>query len=199
MTRGLWKRRNEVVHSYTFTHPNQIFSKAKNDLWAYRQTLIPPRTLLVTSSNQSPSQWQKSLHGMLKLNWDAACNSREKRIGMGAIERNDSGQVLGSLRRLRAYHPDSFTVEAIALVEAIQFCSNARLSNLMIEGDALWVINLLKCESEDWSQGGALVSEAKLILNSFAYWIPKYVGRNGHQAAHILAREATNSNVTSLI
>lgn len=63
---------------------------------------------------------------MLKLNWDAACNVRLKRIGLGAIVRDENGQGLGSIRCPRAYHLDPFTTEALALVTSCSILQGCR-------------------------------------------------------------------------
>lgn len=78
--KGLWQRRNEVIHSNKFIHPNQLLSKARNDYIEYKQAITSTRSMISTSSTQSCSQWKKPPPGMLKLNWDAACNVRLKEL-----------------------------------------------------------------------------------------------------------------------
>lgn len=72
------------------------------------------------------------------------------------------------------------------------------MSNLIVEGGAIRVINLLKEETEDWSQGGIIVAEAKSLLNSYSSWSTNHVRRTANQAAHLLAREAAVFNVNCI-
>lgn len=72
-------------------------------------------------------------------------------LGLGALIRDENGRVIGLLRCTRVFHLDPFTAEALALLTAVQFCEEASLTNIVVEGDALRVSNKLRKEEEDWS------------------------------------------------
>lgn len=76
----------------------------------------------------------------------------------------------------------------MALVTTVIFCRVAGLTNIIVEGDSLLAVNLLKKDVENWSQGGLLVAEAKAVLNSFARWSSSHVRRQANQVAHLLAQ-----------
>lgn len=125
---------------------------------------------MVVPSTQSLTKWHKPPPCFLKLNWDAACKQSSQQLRLGAIIHDENGMVIGSLKCSRVFHPDPFTAEALAFLIAVHFCKEAGLTNIVVEGDAPCVVNLLRKEEEDWSQGGVLVVEAKSFLNSFVYW-----------------------------
>lgn len=85
----------------------------------------------------------------MKVNWDAVRNKFQKFIGLEAIIRDHEGQVLGSMCVKKAIATSSFTVEALGLFEAILFCKHADFSNIILEGDALQVVNQLKSNTVD--------------------------------------------------
>lgn len=56
-------------------------------------------------------------------------------------------------------------------------------------------MQLLQTDTQDWSQGGDLVADAKSLLSSFAQWSATHVKRESNQTAHTLAKEATLYNL----
>lgn len=86
-------------------------------------------------------------------------------------------------------------LRALALVIVVNFYKDTGLSNLIVEGDVIHVVNLLKENLKDWSQGGVLVAKAKSLLNSYTCWSTTHVRRTAKQAAHLLAREAAMFNI----
>lgn len=50
---------------------------------------------------------------------------------------------------------------------------------LIMEGDALQVVNILKKSNTDWSlHGGLLITDVKNMLNSFARWSTQHIKRD---------------------
>lgn len=74
-----------------FLTQTNSFKKARNDYIDYMQAISSQESTLAISSNQSVSQWKKPLSGMWKLNWDAACNYKVKKLGLGAIVHDENG------------------------------------------------------------------------------------------------------------
>lgn len=68
---------------------------------------------------------------------------RGKKIRIGAIIHNFKDKVIGSMQASRNLIINSVTVEAYAMLVAIQFFLNSSLSHLILEEDALQVVNLL--------------------------------------------------------
>lgn len=54
------------------------------------------------------------------------------------------------------------------------------------------IVNLLKTTTLDWSEGGLIIRDANLLLNSFAHWSTRHVKRKVNSVAHNLARNALN-------
>lgn len=65
------------------------------------------------------------------------------------------------------------------MLVAVQFCQDSGLSLLILEGYVLQVVNLLAQETTNRSQAGAIIIDAKNMLNSFAVWSVVHVNKEG--------------------
>ncbi|XVE93271.1 hypothetical protein REPUB_Repub01dG0176400 [Reevesia pubescens] len=63
---------------------------------------------------------------------------------------------------------DSTVLEATAALDAIRFATEMGFQNIILEGDCLWVIDLLKRDGRDFSSIGNLISECKLLLSGLS-------------------------------
>lgn len=70
-------------------------------------------------------------------------------MGFGALVRNSEGQMIGSMRVTKRFLHSPFTTEVAALKEAIKCCKDIGLTQIMLEGDALQVVDILKSETID--------------------------------------------------
>lgn len=64
------------------------------------------------------------------------------------------------------------------------------IQKLIMEGDALQVVNNLSKNKTNWSQGGLLIEDAKILLNSFVSWPAHHTKREANKKAHNLDRDA---------
>lgn len=65
--------------------------------------------------------------------------------------------VLGTLHVAKNLTNSLFVAKSMDLLLASHFCKDIRIHNFMLEGDILQVVNLLKLNSQDWSEGALLV------------------------------------------
>lgn len=68
---------------------------------------------------------------------------------LGPLSANSEGSIVGTLRTNRPCLVDPFIAEAMALFHAASFCKELGLNQLIVEGDALQVISLLKNQATD--------------------------------------------------
>lgn len=66
------------------------------------------------------------------------------------------------------------------------------LTNIILEGDALQVVNMMNNATIDWSLRGLLIEDARNVLSSFATWSIFHISRGADMAAHCLAKAALN-------
>ncbi|XP_040987715.1 uncharacterized protein LOC121235436 [Juglans microcarpa x Juglans regia] len=106
-------------------------------------------------------RWTKPAVGSLKVNWDAAVQTRIGRIGIGVLIRDHQGLVIGN------------------------WCKA-----LLFGGDSKQVVDQMNQDSPNWSIGGCLISDAKTVLNSAVVWSISHVYREANMVAHRLAQAA---------
>lgn len=88
---------------------------------------------------------------------------------------------------------DSFTAEFQRVLQAASFTRDISLRRIMLEGDALQIVNSLKFDSSQSHISCLLLWDPKLVLNHFDYWNIADVRRNVNMAAHVLAKYALGS------
>lgn len=139
---------NDVLHGKLFTHPNLLLQKANlefsNFIQAQDSLSIPPPSCL--NESHSAQTWKKPPAGSVKVNWDDACNRKQRPKGLGAIMRDHEGHVMRTLCVKK---------------------SIASFSNLILKGDALQVVKMLPSNSTNWSEGGCLINDLRYLFSSF--------------------------------
>ncbi|XP_042939466.1 uncharacterized protein LOC122274496 [Carya illinoinensis] len=168
--RLIWTRRNEVVHGKAFRHPNSIVIKAQDDLSCYKMANQDHVSCRATETSKSLQKWTTPPEGEYKLNWDAAINQPLNQVGIGAIIRDCSGQVLGTMLARRELNLSPFTAEAYVVMMAVIFCKEAGFQSVLFEGDSLKVVEGMQKTAKDWSQGGLIIEDTKQMLQDFVSW-----------------------------
>ncbi|XP_042983177.1 uncharacterized protein LOC122312594 [Carya illinoinensis] len=183
-------RRNNLIHKKSYTPPGSIIQAAKMEMKNFKEAMDKPQTNQIYIASQTISSWKKPPNDSYKLNWDAAIDKATAKVGIGAIIRDSHGQVIGTLQATRPLKIDLFIAESYALLIASTFCKENGISAVIMEGETQKVINILRNEVTDWSQGRLLIEEAKSILNSCPTWSANHVKKEANKAACTLARNA---------
>jgi ribonuclease HI len=111
-------------------------------------------------------------------------------MGIGVILRDCNGEVLATLSAPKEYITAPDIAEATATLRAVYFCQELGFHQVILEGDALLVVQALNTGGTNWCRYGHLLDEAKGILNSFQSWSVQHVRRTNNEAAHCLAKKA---------
>ncbi|GLT69088.1 hypothetical protein SLA2020_412670 [Shorea laevis] len=128
--------------------------------------------------------------GFVKVNWDAAVDSVNRRMGIGVIIRSSTGEVLATLSALKSYIINPLIAEATAALRAVTFSRDLGFPKVMLEGDALVIVQALQSPLCNFSSYGHLIEEARSHLNSLHSWRINHVRRHLNGAAHRLAKVA---------
>jgi hypothetical protein len=190
ISRQIWLRRNKWVYDGIFTPPAQVVRSARDQIEAFssaeqsrREQLVLPRTMMETV-------WSRPGRGIIKVNWDAALDQRQRRIGMGILARDHDGQVIAAMCSSKPFLLDPVSAEAFAAWRMAGFCGSLGARHIVVEGDALEIVHALRKDSACWGRYGNLVDDAKNLLNSIDKWEVQHVKRSGNEAAHRLAKLA---------
>ena len=86
-------------------------------------------------------KWTPPHEGVIKVNFDGAVNVNERTSGMEVVARDSDGMVVGAFESCVKDMIDPTTVEALAAVKALTFAKDMGFQKIILEGDALAVIN----------------------------------------------------------
>merc|ERR1712100_259600 len=74
--------------------------------------------------------------------------------------------------------------------KTVCFARDLRFSKIILEGDALQVVQALKKPGRNWCRYGHIIEETREILQSLQTWRTTHVRREFNGAAHQFAKEA---------
>ena len=80
--------------------------------------------------------------------------------------------------------------EALAARKALSFAHELGFQNVILEGDALHLIQASKSQEQNLCPLGLLVEDVKIYSNHFQRVLYSHIKRNGNSVAHNLARYA---------
>jgi hypothetical protein len=133
----IWLCRNKFVFAEEFQAPISIVRTARDN--ATRKHLDPNQR----AATQVEAVWEKPPHGMVKINWDAIVDGERGRIGMGAIARDHSSNVIAMTSGpLGAVHDPSLA-KALAAHRVAKLSFELGLQTGILEGDALEVVQAI--------------------------------------------------------
>uniref|UniRef100_A0A803P5M6 Uncharacterized protein n=1 Tax=Cannabis sativa TaxID=3483 RepID=A0A803P5M6_CANSA len=197
---GIWTDRNKVVHGGQPRHPTAIVQYASKFYEDFNKAKLQNRPVAATSSHHSsPStsatdqhvqRWRPPVRNGYKLNVDAATNIEQKKLGIGAILRDQQGTVLAALSKAVQGSFKSDEMEAKALFHAVNWVSQSQFPLTHIETDASRVSNALNRLNSDLSCFSDLIMDIRCLLSSFPQVLVTHVKRTANQAAHGLAKYA---------
>ncbi|XP_065621858.1 uncharacterized protein LOC111993424 [Quercus suber] len=136
------------------------------------------------------NRWRASLIGFVKANFDGANSNVSRLSGVGVLIRDPDGAVLASCAEKfdQAYKAED--TEALAKLKALTFAHDLCFQNVVLEGDALSLIQVLKSHEQNLSLWGLLIEYVKVYRIKFRRLLYSHVKRNGNSVAHNLAKHA---------
>ena len=125
--------------------------------------------------------------GWVKINTDATI-FRELGVGLGWVARDHHRRILemGVKRRKEAW--DATVAEAIAARVALSHVSARRWGNVILELDALGLIERLQSGSRGEAYLDVLLEDIRSLVPSFRSLMSSHVKRAGNTVAHLVAR-----------
>ncbi|XP_041004152.1 uncharacterized protein LOC121249517 [Juglans microcarpa x Juglans regia] len=135
-------------------------------------------------------KWMPPIADFTKVNFDAAIDQAEKKMGIGVVGRNFKGELLFSVYAVKMFIGPVDLAEANALWRAMEICSDLNIQQVQFEGDAPKVITDICKKGATSSWLGQQVDEIKSLLQQMPDWDVKFVYREGNSVAHELVRRA---------
>jgi ribonuclease HI len=190
IARRIWFRRNSVIHGGVFIHPNSLLQGAIEADAEFRRANSSDTSIATDGREVHHVKWFPPPEGKYKVNWDAAVDTVNGRLGIGIIVRNHNGLVIAARSRTKMGCLEPVAVEALAAFQAIEFSIELGLQDIILEGDALQVVNALNFSGRCLSRFGQIVADAQMIIASLSSWQIVHSPRETNFAAHGLARAA---------
>ena len=110
--------------------------------------------------------------------------------GIRVIARNEKGEVIGALQTFVQGIVDPYAIKAHAIYRALQFAHHMGFTPIILEEDALNVINKIKTPCPYLLDIGNLIEDVKEMMKLFKGCKVQYVKREANEAAHLLANSA---------
>ena len=147
IARLLWLRKNAFVFEGRLSAPVEVIRLAKDHIATFENINVArgKRQLV----REPISNWQKPLVGFHKLNWNASLDGEHKLMGIGIVVRDHEGSVLAAMCSTKDYITDPGNAKALAAWHVVELSMRLGLVRVMLEGNALRVINVFNQE-EQW-------------------------------------------------
>ncbi|XP_060962327.1 uncharacterized protein LOC133032410 [Cannabis sativa] len=132
--------------------------------------------------------WAKPYHDNVKVNVDGAIFEAQQEFGYGWVARNSNGTLIEAVSgsRLDCVLPE--IAEVIGIKEALSWIKGKGWDKVVVEFDALVVVQAITSTLHMSSQFGLLVEDCRLILSTLNNVQIKFVNRSANRVAYYVAR-----------
>ena len=127
----IWNQRNTVVFGGKLKDPKWLNKRAKEFLDDFHQAQGQLRIPVICLGD---SVWHPPSNSVFKLNFDIAVFSKLSCSGVGAMIRNEKGEVMAAISTRGPQVVESAVVEIIACRRALEFTGEAGFTDLVVEG-----------------------------------------------------------------
>ncbi|XP_042983235.1 uncharacterized protein LOC122312641 [Carya illinoinensis] len=187
--KAVLQRRNTWIFENKFKSPSQVSKQVHAEMEAI-DSWVESGVKQVKHQVVSGSKWSAPPPAFFKANWDAAIDKGSSKVGIGVIVRDSEGLVTASLCSSITLTPDPLLGEAAAALRATTLCAELGLTHIVLEGDALNVVQAVQGVEENWSAVGMVIRDVKSLLSRFQEWSIHHVPRELNVIAHTLAKYA---------
>ena len=144
----------------------------------------------VRSNGTRGNIWQAPQASFVEVNFDGAVFGDLNKSSFGVVIRDNNGAVLASCSEKLSQAYKAEETKALAARKALMFAHELGFQRVILEGDALGLIQALKSQEQNLSPLGLLVEDVKVYSNHFQRVLYSHVKRNGNSVAHSLAKHA---------
>ena len=134
---------------------------------------------------------------VLKINVDGSSSDLKDSSCIGVIIRDCKGQTVVAFCKPLQSHFSAELVEMFAVEQGISLARELQLSRVMLESDALSVINVIN-DSTFGTSYGHIIQDISHAQSSFDFCSFKHLNRSFNSAAHELAQFARRNGSAHL-
>lgn len=122
------------------------------------------------------------------MNCDAAIDKNKGLTGFGVIARYNEGNVLAAKCSSKSICFEPVMAESWAGFQAVMFCKEIDLFDIVLEGDALQVVKEINSDNPTLSKHGHFIDGIKSELGFLRSYSVIHVRREANYATHTLAK-----------
>ncbi|XP_042974702.1 uncharacterized protein LOC122306338 [Carya illinoinensis] len=189
--RGLWTRRNMMIFEGKFESPRKVLTAAMTCLKNFQCARAELNQMMGPNvQKRKDTRWKPPDEGASKVNFDAAIDMNNYKLGLGIVARNHVGEVLFTLSSSKLFSGNFDTAEAAALWRAMELVLELDVKNVVFEGDADRVIKGVTDVrgNYDWMEQQYANIRGRFLLRPD--WSVSFIHREGNCVAHALAKRA---------
>ncbi|KAF5458192.1 hypothetical protein F2P56_022246 [Juglans regia] len=128
--------------------------------------------------------------GIVKINLDASVDKHLSLAGFGVVVRDSKGHVLATMRMKQNLLPDPHLSESYVVFYASKFAMELGFQRIILEGDALNIVEGIKNGAQGWDSSSMLILDARSLLAQLQQWTVAHIQRGFNSVAHALAISA---------
>ena len=121
---------------------------------------------------------------MVKINFDGAVFTKEKKAGLGMVVRDAKGLVLASCAKEMHQPYKAAVIESLAAATALSFATNLGFRRVVLEGDLMEVIQALRENAESLTPTGLLLEDVRMLSQNFEQLLYSRTRREGNYVVH---------------
>ncbi|XP_041016311.1 uncharacterized protein LOC121258849 [Juglans microcarpa x Juglans regia] len=87
---------------------------------------------IMVRRDRSMVRWKPPIGSSIKVNWDAAFESKNQKMGGGVMIRDSKGEILASLCMNKHYVSHPLIAETLALWRAMSLCAELNISSVLL-------------------------------------------------------------------
>nr|POE45810.1 hypothetical protein CFP56_77145 [Quercus suber] len=146
-------------------------------------------TLCSHSQSDEASRWEVPPTSVYKVNVYGATSGGARYSGVGVVIRNNMGEPIAALCKPLPRQFSSLETEILALEQGILLAKEMELTDVILESDALTVVQDIQAKEFNGSLGH-LYQGICSLLKSFSSWKICHLKRDYNTVAHTLAQYA---------
>ena len=189
---SLWNNRNDVVWKGRSRQLAELIKHAEELLREWHHAKEGQSRQIQRRTTANEATWLRPEIGWLKCNIDAAIFQHGGFMGYGWVLRDDEGTMIAAKNGVMNGLVNPAMAEAMSCREALSWLKSLNIDKVIVESDALQVINSLNGEHGDKSYFGSIINDCKILSKDFGVCLFQFVKRSANQVAHMLAK-ATGS------
>lgn len=112
-------------------------------------------------------KWENPPKEVCKINWDAVVDKLHCKVGIEIIARDCERKIMATKRMQSDLFPNPLLAESFGAFQATIFGAKIRLKNIILEGDALQVVQSLTKIEVPWNSTGLIITDIKQKMLHF--------------------------------